>query len=147
MRIINGIIIIIFMGKFQLKILRINTLLQTLFYSNPHQTRKPKKVWKTQFSPPPFASLTSFSWWIPVECFTLEEQLLRISDRCLRIILKGQIRSLEFLFTIYMLLFGFCMCKSVFPCPAAFKNPTMVSEHRLYAYRSVVKISEFYVLV
>ena len=135
------------MGKFQLKILPINTLLQTLILFELTSNPKTQKVWKTQFSPPPSSSLTSFSWWIPVECFTLEEQLLRISDRCLRIILKGQIRSLEFLFTIYMLLFGFCMCKSVLPCPAAFKNPTMVSEHRLYAYRSVVKISEFYVLV
>ena len=134
------------MEKFQLKILPINTLLQTLILFQPRNP-KTQKVWKTQFSPPPSSSLTSFSWWIPVECFTLEEQLLRISDRCLRIILKGQIRSLEFLFTIYMLLFGFCMCKSVLPCPRCVKNPTMVSEHRLYAYRSVVKISEFYVLV
>ena len=38
-----------------------------------------KKIYKTLILSISSSFITSFSWWIPVECFTLEEQLLRIS--------------------------------------------------------------------
>ena len=103
-----------------------------------------KKIYKTLILSISSSSfITSFSWWIPVECFTLEEQLLRISVhhswiaiKDLHLFINVKLLKVNILNYELNIIFrmdpaeGFCFFKIefTFSLRLCAKNPSMASD-------------------
>lgn len=90
---------------------------------------------------------SSRSWWISLECFTHWEATARICKNHPWIICKRLEVDPKLLSMIYMQVIWVFMSKIVIYCFCDCIKPNSGIRARLYAYRSVVKISEFYDLV
>jgi len=113
-----------------------------------------KKIYKTLILSISSSFITSFSWWIPVECFTLEEQLLRISVHRFWIAIKDlhlsiNVKLLKVNILNYELNIIFCMdpaegfgfffkIKFTFSLRLCVKNPSSTSSNTTVQFEHTV---------